>query len=523
MAIRTTPEAPDTAYRSPFGQELAPSALRADEPSFARFVGMTALGAVFVGAAVIFFNRISPRWINEFWGYVFVLLGTAGLLFHASRDADVQVRRTYGVLGGFLPLALGVAVTLLPFGGHVGAMFLPWGALGLAVGLVFLLPFVGHEDDPAWRRAALGTLVGVGAALALVGFIGGSIAGSFLLNPGLLLILLGLAYLWAAVGTLGSGTDLGYRLSLVIGAVGLVVILVALARSFLPPLLALVGAGGGTARYFLPDGLLLSATGLLYVALAVGICSEVSLVVLSRRELASYFYSPIAYIVLFGLTAVTWFYYAQFVSYLMERTERNQPLLEPVVQNVFVSIIPVMAVIFVVPVITMRLLSEEKRTGTLEVLLTAPVNESTVVLSKFFAGLMFYLFLWVPWALFLVVLRVEGGRAYDYRPLLSFFVVLVCTGAAFISLGLFFSSLTRNQIIAAVLSFMGMILLLVLYFFKGSVGPNTQAVLSQISFVDQWIQSLDGKLYLRSVIVQLSIAAFFLFLTVKVMEARKWS
>src|SRR5262249_46292613 len=158
---------------------------------------------------------------------------------------------------GFLPLALGVAVSLIPFGGHVGAMFLPWGALGLGVGLVFLLPFVRYEDDPTWHRAALGTLTGVGAILALVGFFGGSIATGFLLTPGRARIRLGLAYLGAAVGSPGSGTDQGYRLGLALGAVGLLVFAVALARSFLPPLLALVGAGSGTARYFLPDGLLL--------------------------------------------------------------------------------------------------------------------------------------------------------------------------------------------------------------------------------------------------------------------------
>jgi len=190
-----------------------------------------------------------------------------------------------------------------------------------------------------------------------------------------------------------------------------------------------------------------------------------------------------------------------------------------------VDFFPVMSVIFVVPVLTMRLLSEEKRSGTLEVMLTAPVDEVTVALSKFFASLVFFLFLWVPWGLFLVALRIEGGRPFDYRPLLSFGVVLVCTSSAMLSIGLFFSSLTRSQIGAAVLTFMAMIGLLLLYFLQRVVGPGStwQTVFSQITFVDQWIQSLLGKLYLRSVIVQLSITVFFLFLTVKTLEARKWS
>src|SRR5437773_750862 len=105
MTSKTVPDAPD-AYRSPFGQELAPSALRSDEPSFARMVGMTGLGLVFVGVAVLFFNRFSPRWIGPVWGQAFVILGLAGLLFHAARDNDLQIRRTYGVLGGFFLIAL---------------------------------------------------------------------------------------------------------------------------------------------------------------------------------------------------------------------------------------------------------------------------------------------------------------------------------------------------------------------------------------------------------------------------------
>jgi ABC-type transport system involved in multi-copper enzyme maturation permease subunit len=283
------------------------------------------------------------------------------------------------------------------------------------------------------------------------------------------------------------------------------------------------GRAGGPAAYFLPGGLLLMAVGLLYLAFAVGICSDARYVVMVRRELSAYFYSPIAYLVLFGMTVIGWWTYATFSSLLIEFMERSRPIPEPIVFNFIVDFYPVMSLLFVVPALTMRLLSEERRTGTLEVMLTAPVDERTVVLSKFTAALVFFLFLWIPWGLFLIALRVEGGQPFDYRPLLSFSVILVCTSAALLSMGLFFSSLTRNQIVAAVLSFMGMMLMLGLYFVQNQVGPTWQTVFAQLSFVDQWIQSLRGKLYLRSVIAQLSITVFWLFLTVKALEARKWS
>ena len=268
---------------------------------------------------------------------------------------------------------------------------------------------------------------------------------------------------------------------------------------------------------------MLSAAGAIYLLFALVLISDNRLIVITRRELASYFYSPIAYIVLFGLTAVGGWTYFQFSGTLFLIAERGAAIPEPIVRNFFIDFFPVMSAIFVVPVITMKLLSEEKRTGTIEVLLTAPVGEMTVVLGKFFAGLIYYLFLWLPWGFFLLALRIEGGREFDYRPLLSFAVILTATGAAFVAMGVFFSALTRNQIIAAVLTFVGMMILLGFYFIQDRVGPNWQTILTQVGFVDLWIQSLSGKLYLRSVIVQLSIAVFWLFLAVKALEARRWA
>src|SRR5436305_1425217 len=171
MSSKTMPEA--APYRSPLGQESAPSELREDKPAVARFFGLAGLVLIFAGAAVLFFNSFSPRWITPLWGQVFIILGLTALLFHAARDADVQIRRSYGVFGLGL-VALAVVASLLPFReAGVGALFLPWGAVGYLLGLFFLLPFARHEDDPFWRRVVLLTLVGVGAALAAVGFVGG--------------------------------------------------------------------------------------------------------------------------------------------------------------------------------------------------------------------------------------------------------------------------------------------------------------------------------------------------------------
>jgi ABC-type transport system involved in multi-copper enzyme maturation permease subunit len=521
MSTKTTPDAPG-GYHSPFGQEMAPSALRQDEPSAARLIGMIGLCAVVVGIAVVAMNiwaasqQKAPRLIPEWVGYLAIMAGVASMLFHAARDTDIQIRRTYGAAGALLVL-LGIAMAFVPFGEQVGGWFLPASVPAFLLGLFFLLPFARNEDDPSWRRNVVVGVTVVGAALALVGLVGGNLRSNFLLPVGALAGLIGLIYLWAAVGLIGTGRDFGYRLAQALGVLGCLVIVAAIVRA------------ATTSHYLVPDGLVLIGLGALYLLLSIGICSERQLIVLARRELAAYFYSPIAYLVLFGMSVICWLSYWLFLSELVRvqgfgAMAEPQPIPEPILRFYFVNLLPVVAMLFVVPAMTMRLLSEEQRTGTMEVMLTAPINEPTVVLSKFFGGLFFFLVMCLPFVLFLIPLRVEGGRPFDVLPLISFLLALLCSGAAFIAIGLFFSSLTRNQIVAAVLTFMAMIVLLVLYFIveRNLLGSTGNAVVRQLSFINLWLDSLAGKLYLRDLIGQVSLAVFFLFLTVKVLEARRW-
>src|SRR5262249_9524477 len=148
---------------------------------------------------------------NANWATFFVASGLACLLFHAASDNDLQVRRTYGMVG-FVCLGAALLITILPLRNEpAGKQFLPWGFLGLVLGFLFLLPFVRNEDDPKWCSATIRVLGGVGAVLALIGFIGGNVSTDFFLSYGLLLALLGLPYLWAFVGFQGTSTDYGYK------------------------------------------------------------------------------------------------------------------------------------------------------------------------------------------------------------------------------------------------------------------------------------------------------------------------
>src|SRR5207245_10264313 len=176
-------------------------------------------------------------------------------------DAELQVRRTYGVLG-YLWLVAAIVITALPINGSPGTLFFPYGLMFLSLALFFLLPFAHNEADAALRTKTVAVLGLVGVALPITGLIGSSASRAFLLGEsgpyGLLLSVLGLAYLWAFIGMRGTSDDLGYRASLALGAAGGLIFLVALIRSLTATL-------ARAEPYLVPSGLLLMGLGLLYV------------------------------------------------------------------------------------------------------------------------------------------------------------------------------------------------------------------------------------------------------------------
>ena len=577
------------------GVELAPSETRVAAPVAARAAGAFGLCAVTAGAVSVLAAQYGRAGIfGQGGGTLLAALGLAALFLHAVRDTDAEVRRGYGAFAALLLLVAAVVSVVpgAPTGGaekHVGYYFLPWGAAGMILALLFAVPFARHEDDPRYLRLVEGALVGIGGLLCVGSVLTGVAKPDSLVGPGVVLALIGLGYITAYLGRADTNEGRGYWAAVGLGALGAAALFVAFAQTVFPSvlhdgpaalrnvrqaydkwaiagrgvvvLLALAGAfygftrlgrgggsaglairlaaalaGIGTAAVFLvgsfsapwtanvpahlvPYGLILGGIGLLYLLVATGILSDAPLVVLTRRELASYFYSPIAYMVLFGMAA------ASAIGYFFFLDTLTSPTPEPIVQRYpSAEIVGIFEVVFLVPAITMRLFSEEKRTGTLEVLLTAPVNEPSVVLSKFLAAWMFFLICWIPTGLYLVALRSAGGGAFDYRPLLSYYLVLAATGAGFVGMGLFFSSLTTNQVIAAVLTFAGMMFLLLMIWAQRFpfLPDGLKAGLWKLNFYSLWSSALGGQLSVPDVLIHLSLAVFWLFLTVKVLEVRKW-
>jgi ABC-type transport system involved in multi-copper enzyme maturation permease subunit len=509
--------------------ERAPSEIRADKPTIARTLALIGFFLIAVGAIAMAVPLVNEgrdperRWsyiIGPTWGLVFATGGLALILFHAFADWEVQFRRLYGffaivlLLGGAILRIIPIKTAGVVGVRELGAWFLPYGVPMMALAFILMLAVLRHETDAFWHALLMRLLGAFGVIMILAGVGVGLAKADFVPGEGIVLILMGTMFLTGFIGMQGIGSDVGHYFGLALGFLAVGVFSLAVLRSVM------------ARDYFIPSGLTLMGVSVLHFALALGICSDHPFVVLARRELAAFFYSPIAYIVLFvSLVVSAILFYLVVASMIIDaRMGRGEAADEPIVFFYLGNAIPVIIQMIVVPVITMRLVSEEKRSGTLEMLLTAPVNEVSVVLAKFVAAWIFWLITWLPYFLFLVGLRVVGGEEFDYRPLLAFALALAAAGGGFIAMGLFFSSVTQNQIIAAVLTFVGMMVHLSLYMAQGVFDPGSvwREIFTYASFFDLWRMFLQGNFAPRYLVFHLAAMVFFLYLSVKVLEARKW-
>ncbi len=235
---------------------------------------------------------------------------------------------------------------------------------------------------------------------------------------------------------------------------------------------------------------------------------------LTQRELSSFFFSPIAYVVLFAFT----FMVGLLFVFL---TENFSPGSEASLRDTFNWLPPLLCV--AVPLLTMRLLSEEYRSGTIESLMTAPVSDTEVVLGKFFGAYLVYVIMLACTLLNVVLLALFGEP--DYGLLASGYFGLLLIGALFVAIGLFFSSITRNQIIAALLGAFFLLVLTILAWiivqFASVEGP-LRLVLQMVSIMDRFQYFNRGLVDLNNLVFFVGGTVFFLFLAVKVVESRRW-
>lgn len=239
-----------------------------------------------------------------------------------------------------------------------------------------------------------------------------------------------------------------------------------------------------------------------------------------RKELSAYFLSPIAYVVIIFFLMVMGFSFWLLTNILVQEAGDAT-----VMKELFGSIFFWIATLIVVPVITMRLFAEEKRMGTIESLMTAPVSDVSVVLAKYAGALSFFVALWLPTIAYVFILRRFSSETtpIDYGPILGGYAGAFLVGAFYLSVGLFASSMTRNQIVAAIVCFA----LITLAFFAGFIPYITRVdavreVGSYLSSVAHMLDFSRGAFDTRPVGFYLSGSFLMLFLTVKIIEARKW-
>jgi ABC-2 type transport system permease protein len=249
---------------------------------------------------------------------------------------------------------------------------------------------------------------------------------------------------------------------------------------------------------------------------------------LFRRELAGYFLGPMAFLILLAFQMIAWFNFAALVEDLSRNSLAFSGLRDPM--NAYISGSPAFWIgLFVaIPALTMRLIAEERRSGTLEPLLTSPVTETEVVIAKWLAGVVMYLTLLIPFFLYLPFLYYQAKYHFDLGPLMALAIGLSTMGMMFVAMGLFFSSLTRNQIIAAVLTFVSVFLLIVVtQLTYNSAMERRQVALAEavqfVSLVHQVSTLATGQLDLRYLALHLSACVLMLYLTVKVLEYRRES
>jgi ABC-2 type transport system permease protein len=244
--------------------------------------------------------------------------------------------------------------------------------------------------------------------------------------------------------------------------------------------------------------------------------------VLLMREIRSYFYSPIAYIVL------VFFLLVSGVDFYFQISFMNQRSVGYSVQEAFFnSVFFWFAFVLIFPLITMRLFAEEFKLGTIEPLMTAPVRDWQVILSKFFGALFFYVVLWIPTLAYFAIFTMVTHKPAANSPgaYAGSYLMLLLLGMFYLSVGCFASVLTKNQIIAAVISFCA----ITLFFFMGliqfillDISAGTRELLGYFSALEQMGTLSRGVIDTRPIVLYVSMTALMLTFTYQAFQSRKW-
>jgi len=251
-----------------------------------------------------------------------------------------------------------------------------------------------------------------------------------------------------------------------------------------------------------------------------------NILAIAHKELKSYFSTPIAYIVIgFFALLFGYFFYVMLVIFNQQslqlggvegggNVDINQQLIRPLFLNASVILL------FVLPLVTMRTYSEEKRSGTIELLLTSPVTDVEIIIGKFLGAITLY-------AAMLAITVIHVGLLFSYgnpewKVVVTGYLGLLLMGGCFISVGLLISSLTKNQIVSGMVTFAVFLLLWVINWPASFAGPQTQNILNYLSITDHFDDFTKGIVDTKHLVYYFSVMAFGLFLTARSVDTERW-
>lgn len=244
---------------------------------------------------------------------------------------------------------------------------------------------------------------------------------------------------------------------------------------------------------------------------------------LTWREIKGFYGRPVAYIVLFLWLLINGVFMLILLDYYAGPESWGRDFQVPPLVYVTSHWLAIVGLGFIAPALTMRLLAEESSTGSMEMLLTSPVTDAQVALSKYLGALAFFLAMLLSIGVYMVVMRYYATE-WDWGPVLSGYLGLFLLGALFLSVGLFTSSITDNQIVAFILALVPiMAMTFGVLMLKGALTiDGAREVIDHVNPWELQAQFAKGIIQWRALAFYLSSTAFFLFLTVRGVESHTW-
>jgi ABC-2 type transport system permease protein len=252
-----------------------------------------------------------------------------------------------------------------------------------------------------------------------------------------------------------------------------------------------------------------------------------NMLAMAGKEIQAYFHSPIAYLVLTVYTTLCGFVFYSSTAFFVRESFRMQmsgggpqalSLNEYVIRPVLAGVLTVV-LLFLIPLITMRLFAEEKRSGTIELLLTSPLTDMEIILGKFLGSLFLFAVLEALTFSYFAVLFIYGNP--NAKPLLANALGMLLYGSALLALGMWISTFTKNQIIAGAVGLAGFLLLYLLDWVTAYSSSAVGQVMSYLALTTHFDNFSKGVIQLSDVVYYLSVVALGIFFTARSMEALK--